>query len=79
MGRLRRHICQTACILFLLGSVLAGGVRAETPPGPSADELFQDLLERPDDVELTVRYAEAAAAEGDYETAVSALEREDGR
>ena len=65
-------MCQAACFVLSFGAALAD---ATTASAQTSDELFQDLLERPGDADLTIRYAEAAAAEGDYETAVSALER----
>ncbi len=65
-------MCQAAAFVFSLCAVLCSAAPAL---GQTSDELFQDLLERPGDAELTIRYAEAAAAEGDFETAVSALER----
>jgi tetratricopeptide (TPR) repeat protein len=40
-----------------------------------ADQLFGQLLKDPKNVDLTLRYAEAAAKLGNYEAAISSLER----
>jgi tetratricopeptide (TPR) repeat protein len=40
-----------------------------------ADQLFEQLLKDPKNVDLTLRYAEAAAKLGNYEAAISSLER----
>ncbi|MBV9018634.1 MAG: tetratricopeptide repeat protein [Alphaproteobacteria bacterium] len=40
-----------------------------------ADQLFSELLKDPKNVDLTLRYAEAAAKLGNYEAAISSLER----
>ena len=40
-----------------------------------ADQLFEQLLKDPKNVDLTLRYAEAAAKLGNLEAAVSSLER----
>src|SRR5437763_2990227 len=40
-----------------------------------ADQLFNQLLKDPKNVDLTLRYAEAAAKLGNYEAAISSLER----
>ena len=40
-----------------------------------ADQLFDQLLKDPKNVDLTLRYAEAAAKLGNYEAAISSLER----
>jgi tetratricopeptide (TPR) repeat protein len=39
------------------------------------DQLFEQLLKDPKNVDLTLRYAEAAAKLGNYEAAISSLER----
>src|SRR6266550_2853292 len=50
-----------------------------TPAGTEQDEqataLFQLLLKDPTNVDLNFRYAEAAVKQGNYEGAISALER----
>ena len=46
-----------------------------TPEAHEADELFQQLLKDPKNVELTFRYAQAAVKSGNIEGAISSLER----
>lgn len=58
----------------------ADDAEASTPGGPAAlrrtlDELFDATLRDPADLSLTLRYAEAATQLGDFEAAITALER----
>jgi hypothetical protein len=47
----------------------------DTPEAHEADQLFQQLLKDPKNVDLTFRYAQAAAKSGNIEGAISSLER----
>jgi len=46
-----------------------------TPEAQEADDLFQQLLKDPKNVDLTFRYAQAAVKSGNIEGAISSLER----
>src|SRR6266851_8779320 len=65
-----------AALLWLSGAAAFG---QPTPVGTAEDEqaivLFQQLLKEPTNVDLNFRYAEAAVKQGNYEGAISALER----
>jgi len=66
-----------AAVLLWLSSGVA--VAQPTPVGTPEDEqanaLFKELLKDPTNVDLNFRYAEAAVKLGNYEGAISALER----
>jgi tetratricopeptide (TPR) repeat protein len=66
-------------ILAQPGSALAQTGGAPTQPNSELEEkanaLFQQLMKNPTNVELNFRYAQAAAKIGNYEGAISALER----
>ncbi|MCB9946420.1 MAG: DUF2860 family protein [Rhodospirillaceae bacterium] len=64
-----------ASVAILFAVLSPGLAAAQTASGSAADALFQEVLQRPDDVDLSLRYAEAAAAEGNYEAAVATMER----
>jgi tetratricopeptide (TPR) repeat protein len=67
---------------FLFFSLAGAAGRAQDAP-PSAepelrrefDELFQRILREPTNLDVAFRYAEVAAKLGDYEAAITALER----
>ena len=62
----------TMPLLLLIAALAAGPVpAAEAPAAPTWDELLQ----KPDDVELNYRYAKAQAAAGHMRDALAALER----
>jgi tetratricopeptide (TPR) repeat protein len=65
-----------AAMLWLSSSAAVG---QPTPAGTELDEqaiaLFKELLKDPTNVDLNFRYAEAAVKLGNYEGAISALER----
>ncbi len=65
-----------AALLWLSGGAAVG---QPTPAGTEQDEqaiaLFKELLKDPTNVDLNFRYAEAAVKQGNYEGAISALER----
>lgn len=48
---------------------------ADTPAAHEADELFQQLLKDPKNVDLTFKYAQAAIKSGNIEGGISSLER----
>jgi hypothetical protein len=68
-------------LLFWLGGAAiimqAGGALAQSNAEleQRANALFEQLLRKPTDVDLNFRYAQAAAKTGNYEGAISALER----
>ena len=47
----------------------------DTPEAREADELFQQLLKDPKNVDLTFRYAQASIKAGNIEGGISSLER----
>jgi hypothetical protein len=49
--------------------------QATAPTTPEMDELFQQLLKDPKNVELTFKYAESAIKAGNLEAGISSLER----
>jgi hypothetical protein len=65
--------------------VAGGSAFAQTPPGPvltpaaivqsDYDALFQQMFQNPSNLEISFKFAEQAAARGDYEAAIGALER----
>jgi hypothetical protein len=65
-----------AALLWLSGGVVVG---QPTPVGTELDEqvnaLFQQLIKDPTNVDLNFRYGEAAVKLGNFEGAISALER----
>ena len=71
------------CASLALGASLPGYAIAADQPAPfqntpearEADELFQQLLKDPKNVDLTFRYAQAAIKSGNIEGAISSLER----
>src|ERR1700724_2808151 len=72
----------TLCISLAIGMALHGIAAAEqlvpfqnTPEAQEADELFQQLLKDPKNIDLTFHYAQAAIKSGNIEGAISSLER----
>jgi hypothetical protein len=59
----------------------SAGALAQTPATPAAvvqgdyDALFKQMFQNPSNLEVSFKFAEAAAARGDYEAAIGALER----
>src|SRR5229473_1895334 len=74
--RIAGGIRLAAALLWLTSGAAVG---QPTPAGTEQDEqaiaLFQQLLKDPTNVDLNFRYAEAAVKQGNYEGAISALER----
>jgi hypothetical protein len=74
--RIARGIGLAAALLWLSSGVaVAQPISVGTPEDEQANALFRDLLKDPTNVELNFRYAEAAVKLGNYEGAISALER----
>lgn len=81
-GCLRPGRLAALCVALAVGAVLPGVAIADepvpfqnTPESREADELFQQLLKDPKNVDLTFRYAQAAIKAGNIEGAISSLER----
>jgi tetratricopeptide (TPR) repeat protein len=88
-GASRRCVCQIArvfvrlCIMVLLATLLAGRPSAaqalsdqqRTRLEAQEQALFQQMLRNPANLDVTFAYADVAARLGDYEAAVSALDR----
>jgi hypothetical protein len=64
-----------AALLCLGGVAVAQPTPVGTPEDEQANALFKELLKDPTNVEVNFRYAEAAVKLGNYEGAISALER----
>src|SRR5438876_131316 len=74
--RIARGIRLAAALLWLSsGAALGQPTAAGTAEDEQATALFQLLLKDPTNVDLNFRYAEAAVKQGNYEGAISALER----
>lgn len=69
-----RHRGAAWVFAVLLGA-MPGMALGQPTADDTADALFEQVLQRPGDVDLSLRYAEAAAAEGNLEAAVATLER----
>ncbi len=75
-GRGRLAILLAAALLWLgNGAALAQPTPAHTPLDEEVTALFQEVLKDPTNVDANFRYAEAAVKLGNYEGAISALER----
>ena len=69
----------------LLASLPVGGAFAQTPPAQPVsaaqvvqdgyEALFKQMFANPSNLEIAFKFAEQAAARGDYEAAIGALER----
>ena len=74
--RFTRLACTLALLLLLPGVALAQGPVNATPEQEREyDAAFQEMLKRPADLEVLFRFAAIATRAGDYEGAISALER----
>lgn len=72
----RLVILLAAAFLWLgNGAALAQPTPAHTPQDEEVNALFQEVMKEPTNVEANFRYAEAAVKLGNYEGAISALER----
>ena len=76
-GGYRAAGIRLAALFLWLGSsvAVAQPTPVGTPEDVEANALFAELLKNPTDVDLNFRYAEAAIKLGNYEGAISALER----
>jgi tetratricopeptide repeat protein len=81
-GGLRSGRLTALCVSLAVGAMLPRSAFADqlvpfqnTPEAHEADELFQQLLKDPKNVDLTFRYAQAAIKSGNIEGAISSLER----
>ena len=79
-GRLWRAVCgffALALIVTLLGRAAAQEVSGQDKPALEAQKeaLFQQMFRDPANLDVTFAYADVSARLGDYEAAVSALER----
>jgi hypothetical protein len=81
-----RNLPTFAVAAFVLAAPLGGGSAfAQTPPVQPLsaaavvqndyDALFKQMFANPSNLEISFKFAEAAAARGDYEAAIGALER----
>ena len=74
--RIAGGIRLAAALLWLnSGAALGQPTASGTAEDEQAIALFQQLLKEPTNVDLNFRYAEAAVKQGNYEGAISALER----
>jgi hypothetical protein len=83
-----RNLAKFAAAAFLLATPLAAGcgsALAQTPPVQPVsaaavvqndyEALFKQMFANPSNLEISFKFAEQAAARGDYEAAIGALER----
>jgi tetratricopeptide (TPR) repeat protein len=89
LGGSRRKLCSIATILGVFCGVLLGAALLTSRPSAAQpvsgaetsrleaqkEALFQQMLRNPGDLDTTFAYADVSARLGDYEAAVSALER----
>ncbi len=74
--RIARGASLAAVLLWLsAGAAVGQPIPAGTEQDEQAIALFQQLLKDPTNVDVNFRYAEAAVKLGNYEGAISALER----
>jgi len=66
-----------AMVLAVAGTALAQGASPDADPAVKAEfeAAFQDMLRDPSNLDKTFRYAELAVKVGDFEAAITALER----
>jgi Flp pilus assembly protein TadD len=62
-----------AAVCLVLGA--PGTVSAAEVSGPQREAMLQRMIANPSDLDLAFEYAQASADAGDYEGAISALER----
>jgi tetratricopeptide (TPR) repeat protein len=67
-----RAVALCACLCFSQSAALAD---ARDDAAARQAEIYEDLLQTPDDPELMLSYARAAVAAEDYEAAIATLER----
>lgn len=76
MHRLRVLACAFCAWMMLAGTAAAQGPVNATPQQEREyDAAFQEMLKRPADLDVLFRFATVATKAGDYEGAISALER----
>lgn len=67
-------LLSAVCLSFVSASAL--GAEPDTKQVKQEfEQVFQKMLNKPDDLDLTMRYAELAVKLKDYEAAIPALER----
>lgn len=74
-GRSAPILSSLAAVLLSAAFILPLPAHAQTADGSEQDRLFQATLANPRDLETTFAYARVAAANGDNEAAIGALER----
>lgn len=80
MGRLKQLVCAFVIWASLFGTSIAPAV-AQGPVNASAEQereyeaAFQEMLRKPADLDVLFKFATIATKTGDYEGAISALER----
>lgn len=81
-----KHLATIIAVGFALTAPFAShGAFAQTPASPAMtpaavvqsdyDALFKQMFQNPSNLEISFKFAEQAAARGDYEAAIGALER----
>lgn len=81
--RLFPTVVAAAFLLSATFAVAGGRALAQPAPAPtpasvvagSYEELFKQMFQNPSNLEISFKFAEQAAARGDYEAAIGALER----
>ena len=80
MCRLKQLVCAFFVWISLFGTAVAPAM-AQGPVNASAEQereyeaAFQEMLRRPADLDVLFKFATIATKTGDYEGAISALER----
>jgi tetratricopeptide (TPR) repeat protein len=76
VGRLKQLVCALAFWGILFGTAVAQGpVNASAEQEREYDAAFQEMLRKPADLDVLFTFATIATKTGDYEGAISALER----
>ena len=76
MRRLKQLACALFCLLSLASPTLAQGpVNATSEQEREYDAAFQEMMRKPADLDVLFKFATIATKTGDYEGAISALER----
>ena len=76
MSRLKQLVCAFVVWVSLFGTAVAQGpVNASAEQEREYDAAFQEMLRKPADLDVLFKFATIATKTGDYEGAISALER----